>query len=248
MSLWLFDFSRHTLTPFATTGGSSQGPIWTPDGKRIVYRGTRNGTRNLYWKLADGSGEEERLTTKADVSQTPTSFSPDGQRLVFNELGVGAVSMWTMSLQGDRTPHLLIKAGSNGHISADGRWLAYQSDVSGRSELYAQPFPGPGPRIQISTAGGVDPAWSKDGRELFYSNGDEMLAVAVPPGGTLSVGAPRVLYKGRYHPNPNGVTAFGVSADSRRFLRIQQVQPDRPVTRIDIVLNWMTELTQRAAR
>ncbi len=241
MGLWLYDFARHTLTPFATTGGSSQGAVWTPDGRRILYRGTRGGTRNIYWKSADGSGDEERLTTREDVIQTPASVSADGQWLVFTEGGVGGGSVRTMRLQGDRTPRQLVRPGWNGQVSPDGRWLAYQSDVSGQAEVYAVPFPGPGPRIPISANGGIDPLWSRDGRELFYTRGEKMMAVTVAPGATLSVTAPRVLFEGRYRPSLNSLTAFAVSADGRRFLRVQQVQPDRPVTRIDVVLNWLAE-------
>ena len=87
IGLWLYDFARRTLTPFATASGSSQGAVWTPDGRRIVYRGTRQGTRNLYWRPTDGSGEEERLTTKPDVVQTPSSVSPDGEWLAYSEGG-----------------------------------------------------------------------------------------------------------------------------------------------------------------
>ncbi len=171
MGLWLYDFARHTLTPFATTGGSSQGAVWTPDSRRIIYRGTRNGTRNIYWKSADGSGDEERLTTKADVIQTPASVSADGQWLVFTvQAGTGAV-VWAMRLQSDRTPRQLVQAGGDGQVSPDGRWLAYQSSVSGQIEVYAVPFPGPGARIPISANGGTDPLWSRDGRELFYARG-----------------------------------------------------------------------------
>ena len=77
IGLWLYDFARRTLTPFATASGSSQGAVWTPDGRRILYRGTRQGTRNIYWKPTDGSGKEERLTTNPDVVQTPSSVSAD---------------------------------------------------------------------------------------------------------------------------------------------------------------------------
>jgi Tol biopolymer transport system component len=129
----------------------------------------------------------------------------------------------------------------NGQISRDGQWLAYQADVAGHSEVYVTPFPGPGPRTPVSANGGDNPLWSHDGSELFYTSGDKTMAVAVTGGATISVGTPRVLYEGRFRPNSNSVTPFGVSSDGR-FLRIQQVQPDRPVTRIEVVLNWFSAL------
>jgi len=137
--------------------------------------------------------------------------------------------------------------GSNGQISPDGRWLAYQNGSSGQLDAYVLPFLDPGPRIPLSVSGGSDPLWSADGRELFYTSGDKVLAVSVTSGPTLGLGPPRVISEARYRPSPNSVTAFSVSADGRRFLRVQQVQPDRPVTRIEIVLNWANQLQDAAA-
>ncbi|NOT30213.1 MAG: serine/threonine-protein kinase [Planctomycetes bacterium] len=262
VGLWLYDFARQTMTPFATSGGSSQAPVWTPDGKRVIYRGTRAGFRNLFWKSADGTGEEERLTTKADVVQTPTSVSPDGRWLVFDE-GGGAqadTEMWMVPLDGERSPNgsgrtepveghtpLLLVQGTDGQVAPDGKWIAYQSLVSGRDEIYVQPFPGPGPRQPISTGGAQSPLWSRDGSELFFTTLDELLAVDITTTPTFSAGAPHVVFEGRYRDSDNGNTPYDVSADGRRFLRVQQVQPDRAVTHIDVVLNWLAEVEQAAA-
>ena len=245
IGLWLYDFARRTLTPFATESGSSQGAVWTPDGRRIVYRGTRQGTRNLYWKPADGSGDEERLTTKSGVVHTPNSVSPDGQWLAFAE-GGGAVqgTTWVMSLTGDRTPRVFVKGGVSAEFSPDGKWIAYQSAESGNLEVYLAPFPGPGPRIPVSAGGGESPIWSRDGSELFYTRSDRLMAVSVNRGPTLSVSAPRVLFEGRFRGSLNTVTPFDISPDGRRFLRVQQAQPERAVTRIEVVLNWARQLAR----
>jgi Tol biopolymer transport system component len=247
MELWLYDVARRALTPFATTGGSSQAPAWTPDGRRIVYRGTRAGTRNLYWKAVDGSGEEERLTTKPGVVHTPSSVSPDGRWLVFTEGGgvVRGNTIWMLSLSGDRTPRRVVTPAVDGQVSPDGRWLAYQSGSAGEEQVYATSFPDAGPRVPISSNGGVDPLWSRDGRELFYTRGERMMAVTVTRGATLSVSAPRELFAGRFRPSLNTITAFSVTPDGRRFLRVQQAQPDRPLTRIEVVLNWASQLTSQ---
>ena len=104
--LWIYDFARSTITPIGESAGSSQSPLWTADGTRIIYRGTSQGFRNLYWRMADGSGVEERLATKQDAIQTPTSVSSDGHWLVFNENSAqepGGVNIWLMQLDGDRT-------------------------------------------------------------------------------------------------------------------------------------------------
>ncbi|MBZ5639754.1 MAG: protein kinase [Acidobacteriia bacterium] len=251
--LWLYDFSRHTLTPFVTSGGSSQAPVWTPDGRRLVYRGTRNGQRNVYWKAADGTGDEERLTTKEGVVQTPTSVSPDGQWALFTEGGAqtrGETTLWRLRLNGERTAQPLARESTraiNGRVSPDGKWLAYLSDVSGLPEIYVQPFPGPGPRLQVSNGGGTEPLWSRDGRELFYILGDKLMAVDVASEPALATGQPHVLLEGRFRPNSNGNTPYDVSADGRRFLRIQQVHPDRAVDHVEVVLDWFDELKRLAA-
>jgi eukaryotic-like serine/threonine-protein kinase len=246
MGLWLYDFERRTLSPFATSGGSSQGGVWSPDGRRIFYRGTRRGARNVYWKPSDGSGEEVRLTDKSDVVQTPSSISADGQWLFFSE--AGKTGVWVVHPDGKDSPRLVMESAQNGQISRDGRWLALQSTVSGQLEVYVVPFPGPGPRIPISVNGGYDPKWSHDGRELFYTRGNKFIAVSVTTGATFSAGTPRLLYEGRFRASPNSLTAWDVGADGRRFLRVQQVQPDPPVTSLEVVLNWGSQLQQLAAR
>jgi serine/threonine-protein kinase len=249
----MYDFARKTLTPIGANTGSSQSPVWTADGARIIYRATRKGLRNIYWRPADGSGEEEPLTSKADVVQSPTSVSPDGRSLIFNESGaqeVGGNGIWLMRLDGDRTPHhLSAQPGGelNGQISPDGHWIAYEATVSSRSEIYVQPFPDPGPRHQVSTDGGVDPLWSRDGRELFFAQGDRLMAVSVARGATFSASVPRLLYEGRFLKSTNNRTSWSVAPDGSRFLRIQQVETEHPVTHIDLVLNWFEEVKAKVS-
>jgi Tol biopolymer transport system component len=249
--LWLCDLARATLTPFATTDGSSQAPVWTPDGKRVIYRGTRKGYRNLFWKAADGTGAEERLTNKADVVQTPTSVSPDGRWVLFDENTTAGGEIYRLSLEptasGAAVEPVLVADGRDGQVSLDGQWLAYISLVTGRDEIYVQPFPGPGPRQPISTGGGKSPLWSRDGKELFFVTPGELLIVDVTTTPTFSASAPRVLYMGRFRDSVNGNTPYSVSADGQRFLRVQQVEPERPITHLDLVLNWRVELERAAA-
>ena len=167
--LWIYDLARNTLTPIGSSAGSSQSPAWTADGARVIYRGTRKGFRNLYWRPADGSGDEERLTTKPDVVQSPTSVSSDGQWLLFNENGLQeprGVGIWAMRLDGDRTPHRVFAAPAgeqDGQLSPDGKWIAFQAPVSSRRGSTWRRFR-PGPRRQVSTDGGTEPLWSRDGR------------------------------------------------------------------------------------
>jgi Tol biopolymer transport system component len=246
--LWIYDVARSTLTPL-TAPGSVQSPIWTPDGRRVVYRATRAGYRNLFSRFADGSGEEERLTT-SDRMQTPSSISSDGKLLLFIEIAPDSgQDIWMKRLDGPQSPpEPVMKTRSaevSPQLSPDGHWLAYGSDESGRSEIYVSAYPGPGGRIVISTGGGAEPRWSKDGRELFYRAGDRMMAVTVAPGSSLTASSPRMLFEGRYKVSDASSGGFDVAADGR-FLMIQSTVPEQPATEFNIVLGWFNDVKARA--
>ena len=245
VGVWLYDFVRATLTPLTTGSGSSQAPRWTADGTRLVYRGTRTGLRNLWWKGVDDAAGEERLLT-SDKVQTPGSWSADGQWLAYYDADpVTGFDIWALPSGGDRKPRAVARTSSmeaSPRLSLDGRWLAYTSDESGRTEVLVQSFPEPGGRTQISTSGGTEPVWSRDGRELFYLDGDAMMAVEIRTSPTFAAGAPRMLFQGRYVQSPNSVASYDVSADGQRFLRVQPMHPDPPRDQIQVTLNWFEEL------
>jgi WD40 repeat protein len=260
IGLWLYDFERRTFTPFPTGPGSSQAPIFTPDGRRIIYRGTRRGQRDIYIKAADGTGDEVRLTAGIGRSLTPTSVSTDGRWLVFSGLSGmtgGDTMIWRLRIDGagsgggtDKPEPMLTASDrlADGQIAPDGRSMAFSSGISGRQEVYVMPFPGPGASQQVSVDGGFEPLWSHDGRTLFFQNGDSLVEVQVTPGPPQHFGPPHPLYEGRFRRSANGNTPWSVSADGRRFLRVQQAQPDAPSNRIDVVLGWSGQVTRGAAQ
>jgi serine/threonine-protein kinase len=241
---------------------------WHPDGERVTFTGADD---DLYWMRADGSGEAERLIT-SDANarsspriQVPTSWSPDGRTLVFTQRLGSAASVnrdiWTLTL-GDSTPAarpFLVSNSdeSSAELSPDGRYLAYESNQSGRSEVYVQPFPGPGRRELVSTDGGGQPVWARNGRELFYrASGPgpmmRMMAVDVTLGNVFTAGRARVLWeamRARY-PGGTGGRTYDVSPDGRRFLMIQQRDsaPQPPVTHVVLVQNWLEELKRLVPR
>ena len=237
--LWIYDLARATLTRLTSEQGGSLTPVWTPDGKRVAYRGNRAGAYNLYWRLADGSGSEERLTT-SENTQWPFSWSPDGKLLAFIESAPATgYDIWILPLEGDRKPLPFLRTPFREYepmFSPDGHWLAYQSNESGGTEVYVQPYPGPGRKWQVSTDGGSTPQWNPNGRELFYSNGDKRMVVDVTTSANFSASRPRVLYQGPY-----GVP----SRDGQRFLAVQAVEPEQPPTQIHVMLNWSEELKRR---
>ena len=133
-------------------------------------------------------------------------------------------------------------------FSPDGHWLAYISDESGRPEIYVQPYPGPGGKWQISTEGGIEPAWNRNGRELFFRSGSKMMGVEVTTQPTFSAGKPKVLFEGQYLEVQAGLmgTAYDVSPDGQRFLMIKSgEQAQAAPTQINVVLNWFEELKRR---
>ncbi|MCZ6753222.1 MAG: protein kinase, partial [Acidobacteria bacterium] len=246
--VWVFDISRHTLTRL-TFEGRNQHPTWTPDGRRIVFSSSRaGGQRNLFWKLADGSSDAERLTTSENI-QSPSSWSPDGQFLAFFETHpTNNRDIWVLPIEGERKPRPFLQTPfdeAGAVFSPDGRWLAYMSDESGRLEVYVQPFPGPGGKWQISTDGGEEPVWARNGRELFYRNGDRMMVVEVTTQPTFSAGSPEVLFEGQYQRNSSRVANYNVTPDGQRIVMIQQSGSESAGTQINVVLNWFEELKQR---
>jgi len=234
-SVWIQDVTRGTLSRL-TFGADRRDPVWTADGKRVIYGSAETG---LFWKAADGSGEEELLTATTSIAY-PHSVSPDGRWLVYGE----DQDLRMLPLQGDRKPVTLLKTPANessGMISPDGRWLAYTSTETGRSEIYVREFPGPGGKRQISTDGGSDPVWHSRGQELFFRNDDQVFAVQLSTSPTFSAGVAQVLFRGRFI---NTGVDSGYTADGDRFVFIQEaLQTSTP--QIGFILNWFQELTQR---
>ena len=244
IGLWLLDFSRVTLTPLVTTGGSSQAPVWTKDSKHVIYRATRNGVRNLYRKSADGTGDEERLTTKPGMLHTPSSVSADGEWLLFSEVGPQSDrQQWRLELGGGREATAVSgkEIETNGQASPDGRWVAFEASTADGWQVYVRPYPGPGARIPVSRSGGAEPLWSRDGRTLFFRSGAGFYAVDVPATGAFAATAPRLLFEKRFLLSPNGVTAYSQGKDGR-LLCVQSVNPEQPLDTINLVLNWGAEL------
>ena len=246
--VWLYDLSRETLTPVTSGGSLNSTPVWTPDGKRIAFISNKEGPENLFWQLADGSGGLERLTTSEDV-QIPMSWSPDGQLLAFSEaIPTTGLDLWVLRL-GDRKAQPFLQTPANEIVpqfSPDGHWLAYMSDESGRNEIYVQSYPGPGGKWQISTEGGTEPVWNRNGRELFYRVGNKMMAVEIATHPGFVPGKPRMLFEGPYVATPFTSPYYDVAPDGQRFLMLKPTEPAQAApTQINVVLNWFEELKQK---
>jgi eukaryotic-like serine/threonine-protein kinase len=246
--IWLYDLSRDMLARLTFQGSLNLTGGWTPDGKRIAFLSNEEGSGNIFWQLADGSGGPERLNT-GEYVQVPASWSPDGRLLAFVEVNPATGrDIWVLRL-GDRKPQPFLRTPFNEtapRFSPDGRWLAYVSDESGSNEIYVQPYPGPSGKWQISTEGGTEPVWNRNGRELFYRSGDRMMAVDIAAQASFVAGKPKVLFEGPYQPTPTTAPNYDVSHDGRRFLMLKlSEQAQAAPTQINVVLNWFEELKRR---
>jgi len=239
--VWIYDLEGEIPTRLTFDPAGDFAPLWTPDGQRVVFASFREGgPSNLFWKAADGTGQVERLTT-SPYNQNTNSFSPDGKRLVFQDLVTRAFQV--LSMEGERTSQPLFGSQFNegrGRISPDGHWIAYVSNESGRQEVYVRTFPNVEEgKWQISRDGGLQPVWAPLGQELFYRIGEAMMVVGIKTEPTFTAGSPVVLFTGRDLTGGAG-GAYDISPDGQRFLMIKQEQAG--VGQINVVTNWTEEL------
>ena len=238
--VWIHEIARDVQTPLTFGEGSViSEPQWTPDGRALVYAEAGSGDSNtrLYLHPVDGTGERELLLTHS-VYLYPSSLTPDGQNLIL--AGATPGSRWDIySLPMDGAGELepLVQTPFNERdprLAPDGRFLAYVSDKSGRSEVYLRPFPGPGREIQASTRGGSMPRWSPSGSELYYREGDTVMVIAFDAA-EAEVGLPEKLFD-----LEDGAADLAVGPDGRFLMR--RVLPEASDSRIWVITNLAEEL------
>ena len=266
--IWIWDLARQTLTRLTDAPATDSAPVWTPDSRRVIFASARAGVPNLFWQAANNTGTAERLTTSL-TPQVPLSISPDGTRLIVREtvpttvndlrvlrldpstsLGAGpSTSLGTSPSPSSETPPRQTEPllptpfnEQNGEVSPDGRWLAYQSNASGRDEIFVRPFPNvDAGNWTISPNGGTRPLWARNGTELFYLDGaGAMTRVPVQTTPTFSAGPATTLFETRYFSGAAART-YDVSPDGQRFLMIKQAAAEQAQTMV-VVLNWVEEL------
>jgi Tol biopolymer transport system component len=261
--IWVRDLGRDAPSQLSFLPGTNSQPVWTPDGKTIVFRSTNPAAPGLYAIRSDGSGEGRRLT-EGDRIEVPYSFSPDGKRLAMHQTGhSGSWDLFTMPVQADAGPGALglrLEKGElflgtpfderNPAFSPDGHWLAYASNESGKFEVYVRPYPGPGGRWPVSTGGGLLPVWRRDGRELLFETLDRrVMAVSYAAGGDLfSPGEPRLWTNTRLRATGSFIPNYDLAPDGKRLAAVlaDDVNGEKPPTQLTFLLNFFDELRRKA--
>ena len=251
-NLWLYEFGRTTLTPF-TFEKENAGPVWLPDGRRVIFTSHAGGDRrNLHLVPIDGNSPSEKLLSSPN-SQYPSSWSRDGKNLAFTENAPDTgLDIWVLPMEGDRKPQPFLKTKFNeksGRFSPDGRWLTYSSDVSGENQVYVRPFPGPGSPRQISIDGGGEPIWAANGREIFFRHGDKVLAAEVRTQPEFHSSSPRVLFAGVYleAEGTTSLSTYDAFPDGSAFIFVRQNTNPSTKKTLNVVLNWFEELRRIAS-
>jgi serine/threonine-protein kinase len=256
LDVWIWTIARKTLTRLTFDSGEDTNPIWTPDSSRILFQSNLKGSVNLYAVASDGTGKSVQLLDGA-TGPRMSAVSPDGKDLIFEEdanIGGGADLRALPLRQGGHARTIVGDSSSqrSAAISPDGRWIAYNSNESGGWEVYVRPYPSvEAGRWQVSTGGGSQPVWSRDGKELFYVSSDNaLMSVPIDARNTWTAGTPLRLQiapglvSSQSALAPQGWT-YDVSLDGRRFLVLKSAAPEQPEAsvRIVVVLNWMRELS-----
>jgi serine/threonine-protein kinase len=246
IDIFIFDFGRRTLTPLTFDPAQDEYPVWTPEGRRVLFASFRDQQWGVFSQAADGTGNIQRVGSGASELD-PMSISPDGRTLVLSR--VGDLLLLSLDQTGSISPLLTgTSTEHNAEISPNGRWIAYQSNESGRHEIYVRPFPRVSDgRWQISSGGGSHPVWARSGRELFYISGAGLVSVPVQIGRPFEFGNASVVLKGapeRYWVATVG-RAYDVASDGQRFLMLKEEQ--QAAARIHVVQNWFEELTRLMA-
>ncbi len=247
VDLWLVDLERGVRTRFTFEPGLEISPAWSPSGDRIAFSANPGGHLDLFVKNANGAGQAETLV-ESEVTKFINDWSPDGLELAVTALDPHSktvADIWIIPLSGDHAPKPFLATPfneSNAVFSPNGHWLAYQSDESGRMEIFVTPYPGPGGKWQVSQNGGAEPEWRRDGGALYFRSPDNVISeVAVTDrGAAVEVGTPKDLFQVPAIANSGTGRTFDVAPDGSRFFVLRPIQSTAaPLT---LVTHWTSAL------
>ena len=257
--LYSYELSRGVTTRL-TFDGASHWPMWSPTGDRIAFRSWKTNGMTLWSMPVNQSRREEQLPAAGHML-SPESWSPDGKTIAYLRMDdMRHFDVWEFLLEGGRKSQPVLESAkflqASPKFSPDGRWLAYSSNESRRPEVFITQYPGPGAKIQVSTEGGLDPVWRRDGEELYYRNGDKMMVVTVTRTPAITLSSPRVLWEGHYTfgsssscGGPGVASAnYDVTADGQRFVMVEDKDQDLRAREVDVVVNFSSMILQAEER
>jgi eukaryotic-like serine/threonine-protein kinase len=244
--IWIIDVVRRVRSRLTFDPGVDVSPVWSPDGTRIAFQGSRSGQAvSLRQTLSNGTGADELLLEgSGNFTMTASSWSPDGRFIAYSPRSSGQSDVWVLPLFGDRKPFPLTQTAfreTSAVFSPDGRWIAYTSNETGQGNVYVQPFPGPGAKYPVSREGGYQPAWRADGKELFYVGADgAMMAVPIDATSQFNAGVPQALFLFRSGaPTFEASQVYAVTKDGKRFLINARPEQSGGVAPLTVVVNWL---------
>ena len=245
--IWIYDLGQETFSRLTYEGTNSR-PFWSPDGSEVGFASNREGLYALYARAADFSGEARRLVAAEGVAIMQGAWTPDGRRLVYRRGFSGSAGdLLYAAPHPDSTAVVFLETPFEEglpSLSPDGRWLAYQSDESGRPEVYVRPFPGPGGRVQVSVDGGINPVWAHDGREIFYLDSGSLVVATVRTDPDFTVESREQLTSWTQYLIAAGDRHFDPSPDDQRLLAVRLSTSSGGVIRDILVQNFFEELRQ----
>jgi eukaryotic-like serine/threonine-protein kinase len=238
--IWIYDIASSTPTRITTEGRVNERPEWSPDGSRVLYRTDRGPRSSIWWQPIDQSAPATPLIASPLRDYYEAVITSDGRWVVY-QLDTLQSDIYYRELHGDSTSHPITASGFSedmARVSPDARWVAYQTNESGRSQVVVQPFPGPGGRIQISAEGGTEPLWSHDGSRLFYRQGRRVLQAVLRTEPDFRVLSRAVLFDGDYLPASAPHANYDIAPDGNGFIMLEGVGDPQIV----LVHNWRREL------
>jgi serine/threonine-protein kinase len=242
----VYDISKGTNI-LLTNEGWACFPVWTPDSKKLIFAWRLSLATNLFWRPYDGSSEMERLTT-SEYNQYPESYPPGGTTVTLAETSNRGSHIDVLDTRTGRVTPFLNSPFNEQYpeFSPDRRWIAYVSNESGRNEVFVQDFPDKKIKIPVSSEGGTEPLWARNGKQIFFRCEDQVWAADVQTEGRLAIGKPRLLFEKTGYEGGSTIRAYDLSLDDQRFLmtRIEQRKPT-PITEMILVQNWFEELKQK---
>jgi len=244
--IWIYDLKRGTDSRLTFGSADNFNPLWSADGNRILFTSDRTGPRDIYEQAAGGLGNAEPVYASKDQSKAVDDLATDGRYAIYDTAGGISTELWGLPLTGERKPFPFVQgsfSAREGRFSPNGRYVAYASTESGRYEIYVQTFPEHLGKWQVSTSGGIEPTWRRDGKELFYSTPDDkMMAVEVSTNSAnFQAGIPKPLFQAQLVPGFLWRNRYVASADGQRFLMLTPTG-DAASVPLTVVLNWQAGL------